>query len=237
MKRYLYWGVASLALAVLAYFLFFRKTASAPDANALPPVNTPPPPPPPGSTDTPAPALRESEEPAASAIRNRILQIQSDAGSMANVRAGIGFQNAVLQGTVYPAAWQEYFGNLLNIPTPDDANFSESLAMIGRTKPFEELKNESNFDQAKIRWATVAALPYGLNLMPSNLLELIAAGKFGTPGRRDSDRSERWNAWSVDAKRIASNLQTLLPQVQNAVRMRAISELTAAGWKISGYNA
>lgn len=236
--RYVFWGGAAIAIAVLAYFLFFRKPATAVNEPVTP--NLPPPPPapaPPGATTT-EPAFSENEEPAKSAIQNRYNQIQVDAGSMANVRSSVGFQNAILQGVQYPATWQTYFGNLLNIPTPlDDAQFNENLAMLGRAKSFEAVKNETGFDTAKVRWAALTSLGQGLNLMPGNLADLIAQGAFGTVGRRDSDKSERYDAWSKDAQRIAANLQAITPLLRQAARTRAITDLLTSGWKIRGYNA
>lgn len=233
--RTIYWALAALALAVAAYFIF-RKKPTDPAQSTPAPGLAPALPPPTATSSEQAAVVTEAE--AAPAINNRVAAIEADAGTMANIRARVGFPARILQGVVYPQPWTDHFGNLLTLPTPaEDANFAESLALVGRTKGFEELKNESGFDQAKVRWTTITALPYGVTLRPAALDDLVRQGAFGAVGRRDSDRSERYNAWTTDAKQIAANYGAILPEIQQAVKMQAITDLTAAGWRIRGYNA
>lgn len=234
---------AVLALLALAAWFVLRPGAKADaDTQTLPnPEPLPPPPPPPASQATASPdaatPLLIDQEPARTAVNARAQQVLRDAAIRPQLMANLDWSNRLFQGTQYPAglrlALQSTVGGEYNLPVLNDAQQGQA-ANLKDQQGFERLRASVGFDQAQSQWAQ--ALDFGsFSLWPPNIAVLIDQGAFGQAGRADRDKSERYDAFTTDVKRMATNWASLNADLLTAARERAARDLVAAGWKIVGY--
>lgn len=237
---------AVLALAALvAAFLVFRKKGdeAAKELPAAPPVPAPPVAVTPQNANTRILDPETGEGRAAILSRARSLYnsaeapiIRANAGIESKLLAGVQYRNGML--AVLKDAVPD--GNpyaVPIIPTWVSPSFKQRMDAIASTDGFENLTRSNGVDFAKIAWRGTLSLPeFGYSLWPSSLPQLIEAGSFGTPGQADRDRSERYDAFTTDVRRMAENMKKLSDDVGREFELRALQDLRGSGWKFIGFD-
>jgi len=238
-----------LGAVVLIAFLLRKRTASASEetifelggAAGPPPADVSPQP------DPSQPIVLYDTETGegGAAVQQRIKTIWQNAAARNELINSSGLLNRVYQGLQYPAgiknAMAGVFGSSSAIPIiPDslDPAYSQRLQEWKDVTDFEAITSTSGIDQAFSAWKNALNLvSQGLDFWPPNISILIEAKEFGEINRGDRNRSERYQAFTNDMRKVGENLALANSKMDEIVRDRAIADLRAAGWNFIGYDA
>ena len=179
------------------------------------------------------------------AVQQRIKTIWQNAAARNDLVNSSGLLNRVYQGLQYPAgiknAMAGVFGSSSAIPIiPDslDTSYSQRLQEWKDVTDFEAITSTSGIDQAFSTWKNAFNLvSQGLDFWPPTISVLIEAKEFGDINRGDRNRSERYQAFTNDMRKVGENLALANSKMGEIVRDRAIADLRAAGWNFIGYDA
>lgn len=239
------YGILGLAVAALIYlFVWARKKGKLPGAdvagaNILPVV---PRPPQTGSDNGTVSILYDIDTgEGRAAIEARMKQIHAtDRGKQLIAQASQDPYTGLAWKTDFKNAMASIFGNAYNVPVlPEvvNARYRQFLEGIkDQPKTVEELDREGDFNRALQIWQN--ALDFGeFSFWPANLAQQIEQGAFKASGPADRNRSERYDVFTIDAKKFANNLLTLQRQYEDALQKAAIQDLRAQGWKFQGLDS
>lgn len=232
---------------ILYYLNKSKKVDTSTDAGSLEPGRQEPKPAPPveplpvqtqgaaNSNDTPTLFIDSGEGLKQVNARMKTLYLSSDydgikAAQIYKLFETCKYPNGMKQGMV------ANFGSLNKIPViPDffDPGFSTAWEGVQSIEGFEKLKNAAGFNTALNTWQGALSIQ-DFNYFPSNLSALIESGQFGATTKADKDRSERYDAFTTDAKTFAKNMVKLCKDMTTALRAQAINDLVGAGYKFYG---
>lgn len=226
---------AVLIIAFLTYFAFFKKEAKGiekveekPAPQALPP--------PVQQADNNKPLFVDSGE-GLVAVNSRMKTLYNSADFQAIKNAEI---NKLFVGLSYAngmkAGLTNNFGSLSKIPvipTFIDSSFANDFQGIESVVDFEQITKVSGINAAFTTWRSALNIQ-GYDFYPANLQLLVDSAQFGMPTPADKNKSERYNAFTVDFKKLAANMIKLCNDLSESLRRKAIFDLVDAGWKFVG---
>lgn len=158
--------------------------------------------------------------------------IRQNSGLFEKLYVGLTYPNGVKQAVT---ASQGHPYNIEIVPDTISINQKARIEAVKATEGFEKITSRNGVDFAKTAWEGVASWPeFNIMLWPAQLPNLIETGAFGEPTRADANRSERYDAYTTDLKRLVDNMQLIRQSMETALRAKAIEDLRASGWKFIG---
>lgn len=186
------------------------------------------------------------------AINKRIAQIYKDKAKLMSSLTANGVENDPYKNLTYKSSWQnlvgDKFGGAFDYIPPPLAVKPKALQVLRATAEMEptfELRHQQRgFDEALqdlLRFADLreAGGPLLISSLDENtepVIRQIVTGYFGDSSRADKNRSETYDQFEQDLKKIAANWLEMQKQVEAALTLSAIEDLRASGWKFFGYD-
>lgn len=127
--------------------------------------------------------------------------------------------------------------NVPVIPVSYDRTYSDRLELIQNLQDYGRINDTVGTEAARQQWQSASDMgDAGFSFWPPNMVQLIDQGAFFVSGPKDKDKSERYDSWSKDMKKLSENLLTANRKAGDALEQAAITQLIDDGWKIVGFS-
>lgn len=234
---YIILAISAIAAAVY-YFVFMKKetkeTQQPPKPAEKPPVSA-------ANPVTASKLYSTDAGEGKEAIIARMKEIFNSSGKEA-IRQNSGLFEKLYTGLTYPngmkqavTASQGQPYNVEIVPDTVSINQKARIEAVKATEGFEKITSKNGFDFAQTSWQSVTTWPeFNINLWPAQLPNLIETGAFGQTTRADANRSQQYDNYTADLKRLVDNMQRIRETFESELRSKAINDLRASGWKFVG---